>query len=110
MAGRRSKISLALTALDECVMDIEIALSDGWQPHDEPVIVEAVAGLRIALCEVEDIELDIKTAMRTLNVGREEAFDERLTARDRAHQELQAQMKSTHSVETGSASEFKPAA
>jgi hypothetical protein len=110
MAGRRSRISIALTALDECVMDIETALRDGYQPRDGDVIEEAVAGLRLGLCEVEDIELDIKTAMRTLNVGRDEAFDGRLTARDRAHADLQAQMKSTHSVETVSASDFKPAA
>jgi hypothetical protein len=110
VAGRKKEISLTLQAIDECVMDIEIALKDGLQQKDQPVIREAVAGIKIAANEVGDIELDIDAAIRSLTVGRDQVFDERLTARDRAHKRLIQEMKSTRGLQTVSASDPKPAA
>lgn len=95
MAGRRSRLSIAVAVLDENVGDIEVALQDGLQPHDLPVILEAIAGLRTGLVEVEDVELDIEAARRSLNVGRKLVFDERLRARDNAHARL-SQALSAH--------------
>ena len=97
MAARYSKLANAATTTTEHMMDaqwsvqrIKQALADGLQPHDVPEILAAcsaieqnAAGIREQMAVVADVEMDLDVARRVLNVGRDEVWDERFTARER---------------------------
>lgn len=82
MSGRDSRLGTSLTRMTSAVLDVELALADGWQPHDQPVIVAAVRLIKAEFLEVEDVDLDIKAIRRACTVGRHRVFDERFRARD----------------------------
>ena len=101
---RHSRIARSSVRMHERIGDIRAALADGYQADDFPVIEAACNDLVGELAEVEDIELDILAARRTLTVGRREVFDERFSARERDVERL----LSEKSARCGSGGEKKP--
>lgn len=83
MSGRPNRMSMALTGQIEHVLEAELAIADGYQAHDECVIRTALYGIRAGVADLEDIQTDVLYARRVLTVGRADAMDRRLQARER---------------------------
>lgn len=92
MSGTHIRLEVALTTQEEHVQEAERALADGLQPEDEPVIRQALMGIRAQMVELSDVGLDIVAARRALNVGRHAVFDERFRAKDNDLARLQSEV------------------
>lgn len=87
------KLEQSLGEIAGGVVDIQLALRDGYQPHDEPTILEGCRTIVLGLAGGEDVVLDLVVMRRTLTSGRQAALDKRVLARERRLRALEQDLR-----------------
>jgi hypothetical protein len=93
---RHKRLTIATRSIEECVQEGEHALSNGWQPQDDEVLMRVFREIRAYAVEAEDVERDLEVIRRVATVGRHLLWDERTVARERDFQRVRAQYSAVY--------------
>lgn len=79
-----TRINHATQRIAEKIIDARIALADGVQPHDLPILLDCLSEIGDQTVELDDVVMDIDAARRCITVGRERVYDDRFKVRERS--------------------------